>query len=115
MQIEVLDFVAGAREARGVAVVIDVFRAFSVACYAFARGAKRIIPVAEVERALELRRQHPDYLVIGEREGRMVEGFHYGGTRPRKYRRWMCAGKPSCTRRAPGRRASQARCRRTWF
>lgn len=80
MQIEVVDFVAGARQARGVAVVIDVFRAFSVACYAFARGAKRIIPVAEVDRALELKRQHPDYLAIGEREGRMVEGFDYGNS-----------------------------------
>jgi 2-phosphosulfolactate phosphatase len=80
MRIEVLDFVAGAREARGVAVVIDVFRAFSVACYAFARGARRIIPVAEVERALELRRQRPEYLVIGEREGRKIEGFDYGNS-----------------------------------
>ena len=44
MQIEVLDFVAGARAARGVAVVIDVFRAFSVACYAYARGAQRMHP-----------------------------------------------------------------------
>jgi 2-phosphosulfolactate phosphatase len=80
MQIEVLDFVAGARQARGVAVVIDVFRAFSVACYAFARGAKRVVPVAEVEKALDLRRQHPDYLAIGEREGRKVAGFDYGNS-----------------------------------
>ena len=36
-KIEIVDFVAGARAARGVAVVIDVFRAFSVACYAYAR------------------------------------------------------------------------------
>ncbi len=49
MQIEVMDFVEGARKARGVAVVIDVFRAFSVACYAYARGAKRLIPMAEID------------------------------------------------------------------
>ena len=42
MQVECLDFVAGARAARGLAVVIDVFRAFSVACYATAGGARRI-------------------------------------------------------------------------
>jgi 2-phosphosulfolactate phosphatase len=80
MQIEVSDFVAGAREARGVAVVIDVFRAFSVACYAYARGAKRIIPVAEIDRALALRRDHPEYLTIGERGGRKVEGFDFGNS-----------------------------------
>ncbi|MGH8187470.1 MAG: 2-phosphosulfolactate phosphatase, partial [Steroidobacteraceae bacterium] len=34
---------AGARAARGLVVVIDVFRAFSVAAYAFARGARTVI------------------------------------------------------------------------
>jgi 2-phosphosulfolactate phosphatase len=80
MQIDVVDFVAGAQQARGVAVVIDVFRAFSVACFAYARGAKRILPVAEVETALELRRAHPEYLAIGERGGKMVEGFDFGNS-----------------------------------
>ncbi len=80
MQIEVMDFVAGARKARGVTVVIDVFRAFSVACYAYARGAKRLIPVAELEVALSLKREHPEYLAIGERGGKKVEGFDYGNS-----------------------------------
>ncbi|MEJ1960895.1 MAG: 2-phosphosulfolactate phosphatase [Gammaproteobacteria bacterium] len=80
MQIEVMDFVEGARKARGVAVVIDVFRAFSVACYAYARGAKRIIPVAEIDKALSLKRDHPEYLAIGERGGRKVEGFDFGNS-----------------------------------
>jgi 2-phosphosulfolactate phosphatase len=80
MQIEVMDFVEGARKARGVAVVIDVFRAFSVACYAYARGAKRIIPVAEIDRALTLKREHPEYLAIGERGGKRVEGFDFGNS-----------------------------------
>ncbi len=68
MQIEVMDFVDGARKARGVAVIIDVFRAFSVACYAYARGAKRIIPMAGIEESLALKRAHPEYVAIGERE-----------------------------------------------
>ncbi len=80
MQIEVMDFVEGARNARGVTVVIDVFRAFSVACYAYARGAKRVIPVAEIETALSLRREHPEYLAIGERGGKKVEGFDFGNS-----------------------------------
>src|ERR1043165_663330 len=80
MQIEVLDFIAGARKAQGVAVVIDVFRAFSVACYAYARGAKRVIPVAGLEAALSLKREHPEYLTIGERGGKKVEGFDFGNS-----------------------------------
>src|ERR1700686_5268939 len=66
-KIEILDFEAGARAARGVAVIIDVFRAFSVACYAFANGADRIIPVADIEEALRLRRAHPEFITLGER------------------------------------------------
>jgi 2-phosphosulfolactate phosphatase len=80
MQIEIVDFVAGARAARGVAVVIDVFRAFSVACYAFAGGAARIIPVGAIEDALALKRAHPEFIALGERHGRQLEGFDFGNS-----------------------------------
>lgn len=80
MQIESFDYVEGARAARGVAVVIDVFRAFSVACYAFAAGADRILPVAEVEEALRLRDMHPGSLAVGERHGRKLAGFDCGNS-----------------------------------
>lgn len=80
MQVEILDFVAGARAARGVAVVIDVFRAFSVACYAFERGVGRILPMSDLEASLALKRAHPDYLAIGERQGRRVEGFDFNNS-----------------------------------
>jgi 2-phosphosulfolactate phosphatase len=80
MQIEVMDFVEGARKARGVTVVIDVFRAFSGACYAYARGAKRLIPVAEIDAALSIKREHPEYLTIGERGGKKVNGFDFGNS-----------------------------------
>ncbi len=80
MQIEILDFVAGARAARGVAVVIDVFRAFSVACYAYAGGVQRIIPVGEIEVARRLRQSGPGVLAIGERHARKLEGFDFGNS-----------------------------------
>ena len=80
MQIEILDFVAGARAARGVAVVIDVFRAFSVACYAFAGGVRRVLPMSNLEASLELKRAHPDYLAIGERNGKRVAGFDFNNS-----------------------------------
>jgi 2-phosphosulfolactate phosphatase len=80
LQICVVDHVAGAQSARGVAVVIDVFRAFSVAAYAFARGAATVMPVAAVEDARELKRQHPDWLLIGERYARPLPGFDCGNS-----------------------------------
>jgi 2-phosphosulfolactate phosphatase len=79
-KIEILDFEAGARAARGVAVVIDVFRAFSLACYAFASGARRIIPVADIEEARRLKRAHPEFITLGERHARKLEGFDFGNS-----------------------------------
>jgi 2-phosphosulfolactate phosphatase len=75
-----LDLVAGARRAGGVAVVIDVFRAFSVACYATAGGAARIHPVADLEEARALKAAHPDWLLMGERHARRLPGFDLGNS-----------------------------------
>jgi 2-phosphosulfolactate phosphatase len=80
VRVRVTDFVAGARNARGIAVVIDVFRAFSVAAYAAARGARTIIPLAEVDEARALKRAHPDWLLIGERHARRLPGFDCGNS-----------------------------------
>ena len=71
---------AGARVARGLVVVIDVFRAFSVAAYAFARGARTVIPVAAAADAQELKRSHPEWLLIGERHARPLPGFDCGNS-----------------------------------
>jgi 2-phosphosulfolactate phosphatase len=75
-----VDFVAGARAARGIAVVIDVFRAFSLAAYAFGRGANSVVPVAAVDLAHELKRSHPDWLLVGERHARQLPGFDCGNS-----------------------------------
>ena len=71
---------AGARDARGLAVVIDVFRAFSTAAYAFDRGASEVALVGSVEDAFALRQRWPDALVMGEVDGRRVEGFDLGNS-----------------------------------
>ena len=80
MEIVVADFVAGARDARGIAVIIDVFRAFSLAAYAYARGAERIFPVAAIDTARELKRTHPEWLLLGERHARPLPGFDAGNS-----------------------------------
>ena len=80
MEIRRLSLVSGAGRARGLAVIIDVFRAFTTAAYVMANGAERIIPVGTVEEAFELRRLHPEWVLIGERRGIKVEGFDYGNS-----------------------------------
>lgn len=80
MEIEILQLIEGARRARGLAVIIDVFRAFSVECWAFSRGAKRILPVAGIDEAFALKRANPGALLVGERGGRKCEGFDCGNS-----------------------------------
>jgi 2-phosphosulfolactate phosphatase len=80
MQVDVVDFVAGAERARGVAIVIDVFRACSFAAYALARGAARIVPVGPIDAALTFGRAHPEWLLCGERHARTLDGFACGNS-----------------------------------
>ena len=70
----------GAMAAKGIAVVIDVFRAFSVEAYLFAGGAEKVIPVADEKLAYRLKAEHPEYLLIGERGGKMLPGFDAGNS-----------------------------------
>jgi 2-phosphosulfolactate phosphatase len=64
-----------ALEARGVVIVIDVIRAFSVAAYALADGAQALWLVRTVEEAFALRERNPEVLLIGEVGGRLIPGF----------------------------------------
>ncbi|MCL4484282.1 MAG: 2-phosphosulfolactate phosphatase [Bacteroidetes bacterium] len=80
MQIEILQLTEGAKKAKGTTVVIDVFRAFSTACYLFAAGAEKIIPVEQIEEAFRLKEQIPGALLLGERSEKKVEGFDFGNS-----------------------------------
>ncbi len=80
MRIDILQLVDGARLARGLTVVIDVFRAFSLACYLFDRGTEKIIPVGKAEQAFKLKEAHPGYMLIGERNNRKIPGFDFGNS-----------------------------------
>jgi 2-phosphosulfolactate phosphatase len=70
----------GAANAKGLTVIIDVFRAFSVSCYLMDNGARRIYPVASVEEAYLLKKENPDYVLVGERKEKKCEGFDYGNS-----------------------------------
>lgn len=80
MEIQILHCLAGARQARGLAVVIDVFRAFSLECYLASRGAREIRPVATLEEAFAFRAKDPQAVLVGERHGAKCEGFDFGNS-----------------------------------
>jgi len=80
MKVKILEFVEGARKAKGVAVVIDVFRAFSVGCYAFDAGALRVIATDELKDAFHIKQQYANSVLIGEREEKKIEGFDFGNS-----------------------------------
>lgn len=67
--------VEGAKKALGITVVIDIFRAATVAAFLLDKGAKEVIPVATVEEAFEYKKKHPDYILCGEDHGYKIEGF----------------------------------------
>lgn len=80
MEINVLHGLAGAENARGLCVVIDVFRAFSLEAQIYAQGAEEIIPVGKIQEAFACKEEHPEYILAGERNGKMVEGFDFGNS-----------------------------------
>lgn len=75
-----LHLLEGARNAKGLTVIIDVFRAFSLACYMAHNGADKIIPIASIDDAYRLKEQNPDYILVGERNERIPVGFDFGNS-----------------------------------
>lgn len=57
----------------GEVFVIDVFRSSNTIIEFLANGAKGIIPVCDLDRAYKMKNDHPEYLLIGERNGVMIE------------------------------------------
>jgi 2-phosphosulfolactate phosphatase len=80
MRIEILEFAEGAGRARGLTVIIDVFRAFSVACYAYDAGAIKVIATGGINDAFELKKLYRNSVLAGERNEKKIEGFDYGNS-----------------------------------
>jgi len=59
-------------------VVVDILRATSAICAAFANGASEIIPVAEVEEAKRCKEQ--GFLVAAERDGVVLDFADFGNS-----------------------------------
>jgi 2-phosphosulfolactate phosphatase len=61
-------------------VVIDVFRAFTTAAVALARGADAIVIVGDVDEAKHLRSRGLGQFCMGERGGLKLPGFDFGNS-----------------------------------
>jgi 2-phosphosulfolactate phosphatase len=70
----------GAREAEGLTVIIDVFRAFSCGPLFFHFGAGRVILEADPENALGLKRENPHFILVGEVNEVPMEGAELGNS-----------------------------------
>ncbi len=80
MEITIESLIDGARRAKGTVVIVDVFRAFTTAAVALARGADRIVMVAGIEEALRLRDRGVGEITVGEVNGIRPEGFDFGNS-----------------------------------
>ena len=80
MNIKILHMVEGAKEATGIAVIIDVFRAFTVEAYIMNNGAKKLIPVGDMQIAYDYKEKDGNCVLIGERHGKILPGFDFGNS-----------------------------------
>lgn len=80
MNIEILQLLEGAKAAKGLTVIIDVFRAMTVEAYVINNGVKDLIPMSSVEAAYKYRAEHPGTLLMGERGGAKCPGFDFGNS-----------------------------------
>jgi 2-phosphosulfolactate phosphatase len=70
----------GAEEVEGLVVVIDVFRAFSCAPLFFYFGARRVILEADPVKALDLVRENPEFVLVGEVDEVPLQGSEVGNS-----------------------------------
>ncbi len=74
-----------------IVVIIDVFRATSTIATALYNGASRVIPVAEVDKCIEIGNRIGG-ITAGERDGKVIEGLAHGNS-PAEYPRSFIEGK----------------------
>lgn len=80
MKIEILQLIEGAKQARGLTVIIDVFRAMTMESFLMSRGTEKLFPVGDVQIAWDYKASHPDTILCGERGGAIIEGFDFGNS-----------------------------------
>jgi 2-phosphosulfolactate phosphatase len=64
----------------GVAIVVDALRASVTMALLLTSGVARILVTARVEDARALAQHYPDAILVGERGGERIPGFHLGNS-----------------------------------
>ena len=85
MEIKILQLLEGAKKSEGLVVVIDVFRAFTVECFLYYYGAKRVYPLGNSVECLKYKEKDPNLFLVGERKGIKLEGFDCGNSPSQLY------------------------------
>ncbi len=99
---------------QSVCVVFDVLRATTSMVAAFSNGASEIIPVADIETAIAIRRERPEVLLAGERQGWRIRAEQTGsvdfdfGNSPREFTAERVQGRSLVMTTTNGTRALRA-------
>ena len=80
MDIRINHLISGAKQAEGLTVIIDVFRAFSMECYLYALGAGEVRPTGSIEETFAWREKDPECVLVGERHGIRIDGCDLGNS-----------------------------------
>jgi len=99
--------IEGAYQARGITVVIDVLRAFTVSAYALHGGARECRLVKTVAEARALAASTPGSVICAEEEGFPVEGIPISNS-PTKIRELDLSGRVLIQRSSAGTQAVAA-------
>tara|TARA_Y100001934_G_scaffold283541_1_gene404175 strand:- start:4622 stop:5383 length:762 start_codon:yes stop_codon:yes gene_type:complete len=95
-------------------VVFDILRATTSMNTALANGAAAVIPVATIEEAVAIRKERPDVLLAGERDGVRILADQSGGVdfdlgnSPREYTEEVVKGRTIVSTTTNGTRALRA-------
>ena len=79
-EVNIFHLIEGARQAEGLAVIIDVFRAFSMECYLYALGAAEVRPAGSIEETFAWKAKDTSCILVGERHGKRIEGCELGNS-----------------------------------
>lgn len=80
LKIEILDGRKDKMPSTGTAVLVDILRSTTTMPIILKQNASYILPCATIKKARGIKREHPDYVIAGERYGFKVPRFDFGNS-----------------------------------